>query len=384
MDTRSKERNSNLEILRIISMILIIAHHYSVHGCEAFETEYSLNRYIIGFLSLGGKFGISCFILISGYYMIYSKFTLRKYLKLLGEVWFYSVFIGLMFFSVLIPVEPIGLKSVIKMFVPIGYAQYGFVTNYIVLMVISPLLNLLMETLNKVSHKNIILFAVLFWSIIPSFTKAEYGFSDLCWYIILYITAGYIRKYVDESFNNSEKHLLVGCIAYGLLVLSNIVLIFIRHSLNNAFIIHDSRHFSVLNSPFVFVASIEIFIAFIKKVPYCNVRLNKAASATFGVYLIHDNPFLRPYLWQTILKTPEIYPSNFLIVHAVFSIFGIYIVCSFIDLLRQITIERLYLNFLNRNLSNIEEFLVGIYMRGKAQCLSLMHSYYSNQAQTKS
>lgn len=74
-----QERNSNFEILRIISMIMIIAHHYAVHGFVSNDLEYSFNRYIVGILSLGGKLGNTIFILISGYFMVNSRITKKKY-----------------------------------------------------------------------------------------------------------------------------------------------------------------------------------------------------------------------------------------------------------------------------------------------------------------
>ena len=81
-----KERNSNLELLRIISMLLIIMHHYSIHGFSPNILYYSSNKYILDFLSLEGKLGVNCFILISGYFMINQKFTIKKLLSILGEV----------------------------------------------------------------------------------------------------------------------------------------------------------------------------------------------------------------------------------------------------------------------------------------------------------
>lgn len=91
------KRNSNIEILRIISMILIIMHHFSTHGMGD-ELTYSFNRYVIAITNLGGKLGATLFVLVSGYYMCKSKITGRKLAKLFGEVFFYSSSIFLIFF----------------------------------------------------------------------------------------------------------------------------------------------------------------------------------------------------------------------------------------------------------------------------------------------
>lgn len=115
---RPKPRNSNVELLRIACMILIVLHHYGVYGFDALELPHTLNRYVVSFCSLGGKIGVACFMLISGYYMVYSKFTLRKLVKLAAEAWFYSVGIGLLFLTVLEPAGPIGLWTFCGCFCP--------------------------------------------------------------------------------------------------------------------------------------------------------------------------------------------------------------------------------------------------------------------------
>lgn len=69
-----KIRNSNLEILRIVSMILIIVHHYVVHGQFEWSNTITTNKILLEVLSLGGKLGVNCFVLITGYFMVQSKY----------------------------------------------------------------------------------------------------------------------------------------------------------------------------------------------------------------------------------------------------------------------------------------------------------------------
>lgn len=82
----NKDRNSNIEALRIISILLIICHHYVIHGFSEVENISMMNQYLLGILSLGGKLGVTCFILISGYYMINIRFTVKKCLRIVFEV----------------------------------------------------------------------------------------------------------------------------------------------------------------------------------------------------------------------------------------------------------------------------------------------------------
>jgi hypothetical protein len=108
-----------------------------------------------------------------------------------------------------------------------------------------------------------------------------------------------------------------------------------------------------LNSPFILLTSVELLIGFIKLKPFYNNKINILASATLGVYLIHDNAMFRPYLWRVILKNPEMYSSNLLIVHAIISIISVYLICSCIDLIRQYTVEKIFMGIVNKHLEQM-------------------------------
>lgn len=95
-----KQRRSNLELYRIIVMLLIVAHHYVVNSGMMEEmakdplSSRSIFFYIFG---MWGKIGINCFVLITGYFMCKSQITFRKFLKLFLQVEFYNVLIFALF-----------------------------------------------------------------------------------------------------------------------------------------------------------------------------------------------------------------------------------------------------------------------------------------------
>lgn len=78
MQPQVKQRNSNLELYRIIVMLLIVAHHYVVNSGMMEEmakdplSSRSLFFYIFG---MWGKTGINCFVLITGYFMCKSQYV---------------------------------------------------------------------------------------------------------------------------------------------------------------------------------------------------------------------------------------------------------------------------------------------------------------------
>ena len=77
------ERNSSLELFRIITMLVIIAHHYVVNSglTEVLQqnTSVSFNSVFLCLFGWGGKTGINCFVLITGYFMCKSNITLKKF-----------------------------------------------------------------------------------------------------------------------------------------------------------------------------------------------------------------------------------------------------------------------------------------------------------------
>lgn len=93
-------RNTNIELYRIVVMFLIVAHHYLVNSglIQVIENEPLIGKsaffYVFG---MWGKTGINCFVLITGYFMCRSNITLRKFLKLFLQIEFYNIVINLIF-----------------------------------------------------------------------------------------------------------------------------------------------------------------------------------------------------------------------------------------------------------------------------------------------
>ncbi len=75
MATETK-RYSNIELLRIVSMLLIISFHYAYKG--GFTDDIPLiNGYIIKMFWMFGELGVNCFMLITGYFMVEGRFKVN-------------------------------------------------------------------------------------------------------------------------------------------------------------------------------------------------------------------------------------------------------------------------------------------------------------------
>lgn len=89
LKSMNKSRNSNIELLRIISMALIVLCHYVYHGGLLYQ-NISINQILAQLLKIGGKLGVVCYVLISANYLLESKFKTRKVFIICGETSFYA------------------------------------------------------------------------------------------------------------------------------------------------------------------------------------------------------------------------------------------------------------------------------------------------------
>lgn len=112
----SKLRNSSFELLRIISMLLIVAHHFAVHGKFYLTSSFSKNIFFLQSLSMFGKLGVNLFVLISGYFScMHPHIKFSKIIKLELEVIFYSSLIGIIFYK-FFPSSDFSFKELLKNF----------------------------------------------------------------------------------------------------------------------------------------------------------------------------------------------------------------------------------------------------------------------------
>ena len=77
-------------------MILIIAHHYAIHGgFELSKQAFSAQLFFLQVLSYGGKLGVNLFVLISGYFLVTSRCKLKKAVNLWMKVTVFSACIAI-------------------------------------------------------------------------------------------------------------------------------------------------------------------------------------------------------------------------------------------------------------------------------------------------
>lgn len=341
-------RNSSIELLRIISMVMIMFHHFAYHGnFEWNYNEITIPHLWYNFILMGGKVGVNIFVLISGFFLIENTerlFQPKKLLKFWGQVVFYSI--TTYFLSIVLQINNFDIKQIIKICFPITYPGWWFASTYFMLYLIHPFLNKLLHDLKKNVYQYLILLLVLCWSIIPTLTTQLFESNSLLWFITLYVIAGYAKIY---GFNErlKSKHyfflFLIVLVCSYLISVSFLVL----GTKRNELAVHAIDFFGMERFPILLMA-LFLFMTFAKlKIKY-NKWINVIASATFGVYLIHDSSYIRYYIWWNIFKINQYQESLFLIPYSILVVFIIYVLCTGIEMVRKVLLERPYIIFVNK------------------------------------
>ncbi len=346
MEQAEKEtgkRQSNLELLRIVSMILIVAHHYSVHGGFILP-EMNFNKAFIQVLSLGGKLGVDCFVLITGYFMIESKFCLEKLVKLWAQIWFYSILFMAIFYG--FGITEFNFDTFIRNLMPITYSMYWFATTYLVLYILTLFLNPAVKAMSRKRYLALVATLGILWSVLPTVTNGDFGYSTLGLFILLYLVGGYFRLYPTHWTKQCRSNFMLGIIMYGVIIASAFLVDFL-----GSFIPELSGFASYLageNKITTILCAVGLFLGFKNLKMRYHPWLNRVAASMFSVYLIQENNFIHPLIWSKWFKNRLYSWSSDLWIHAIACIVIVIVVCTVMDQIRIYWIERPILEVLRK------------------------------------
>lgn len=331
-------RNSSIELLRIICMIGIIMHHFSVHGdFEIISSDnFSFNLVLVQIFSIYGKMACNIFILITGYFMIKSDFNIKKFILLIVEMTFYSLTISIIFYF--INPENVNIIDIVKSIFSVFYGNW-FLVNYLIIYVLTPYINKMILSLDKINFKKFIYILIIVFSIIPTFAiNCKYEFNNFDIMIIMYIIGAYIRLY---SENKKDKKYLYGMLLFnGMLLLSVIFFDIVGLILNKNGIIKNATYFSKINSIITVGGAILTFLYFLNNINFNSKIINFFSSTTLGIYLIHDNKFVREFIWIDVFPNNEYINEQYFIWFIILKVLLIFLICSGIDKIRYYLIEK--------------------------------------------
>lgn len=341
--TGVKSRQSNIELLRVIAMLMIITLHYLDKGevLVGFHEMSTVNHYVAWIVEGFSYVAVNLYVLISGYFLVNSKFTFKKLVMLWAQILFYSWVIGAIFLLTGNAEEnATSLYELIFIVFPVTSGHYWFATIYVLLFALFPFLNAGIKKMNRKQHSACIavlltIFSV--WNTIIPFTIpiTDQEGMDIAWFVCLYMIAAYLRKYPDCMKRNKIVYFLVYFVCSTLIFITGLLLLFIDSKLGK--LGGYATNWYAYNSLPVLIGSVCFFIAFIKteiKAGFIGKVINTFAGAAFGVYLMHEHRYMR-YLWQSWIGIDKYSESPWMLLHMIGSVLVVFVVCAMIELIRK-------------------------------------------------
>lgn len=365
-----KLRNSNLELYRIICMVMIVAYHYMVNSGLAAEdgpvvnNPLSANSMYLACFGAWGKVGINCFLMITGYYMCTSSITFRKFLKLILQIYLYRF---VLFFIFLVTgYEHCSLKRAVMLLLPDpGLGSGNFVSCFLVFWLTIPFLNILIHGLNKRQHELLIVLSLFVFSFLGSVPKFDVPLNYITWFGIIYFIASYIRLYPSRIFDRKKMWgwLTLLTLFMSLASIAGMQYLFGGRGIEYSFFFVDDCN-KILAVLFAFCS----FLWFKNlNLKYSKV-INAFGAGTFGVLLIHANSSaMRTWLWEDTVNCVGHYslPLGHLALFSIGVVLAIFIICNLIDQLRIATLEKWFFKWYDNSFSDRMETLICKLIKGK-------------------
>lgn len=330
-------RDSNIELYRIISMLLIIAHHYVVNSGLTHSGNYiyadvlSPQSQFLLLFGAWGKIGINCFVLITGYFMCKSQITPKKFAKLFFEVMFYQIVISCAFW--ISGREPFSLDALINALIPIKAVAQNFTGTYLLFFFCIPFLNLLIKHMNEKQHIRLILLLTFIYVLFGTVQDFAVTMNYVSWYAVLYFIASYVRLYPKKLFDSKGFWGVMTLVSVALAMMS--VVLCSRSGMKPYAYVTDSNTFlAVLTglSSFMFFKNVKI---------KPNKFINAVSATTFGVFLLHTRgDAMREWLWKDVLNNVGVFGSARMYGHAIVSVLLVFTVCSLLDTVRIHLLEK--------------------------------------------
>lgn len=277
--------------------------------------------------------------------MCTSQITIRKFLKLMLQIYFYNfiIFIILYFAGY----ESLTLKSIVPALIPFWGFKHGFISCFLAFYLTIPFWNILIRNMTERHHQLLLFLLLGCYTLLGSLPKFGVTFNYISWFGIIYLIASYIRMYPRAIF---EKRSLWGWLSLVSVVLAIGSILFMNHIFSGAryYFVHDSNKF------FAVAVAICSFLWFKNmNIKYSRI-INAFGAGTFGVLLIHANSnAMRQWLWKDFVDCVGHYslPLWSLMLYSVGIVLAIFIVCNLIDQLRIATVEKVFFRWYDNKMA---------------------------------
>ena len=341
------KRMSNFDLMKIVSMFFILLWHF-IHNTGLLTSTTGFIHFTLILFWFILIIHVNSFVMAMGYFQCEKKFRFSRLLSLNNAAWFYKVLffiIFLIFGFNISDVDKLRLLSPLTL-----YNQYWFLATYLILYMISPFLNIVINNISKKKFQKMLLVLFLLSSVLTTISgqliyNNIQGHSILT-FVLLYYIGSYLKKYpIDINYYFKNLSLNMKRIVF--------VFLFMLFALLNTFIYHFGEELITYNNtilidignnlinlklgfdnPLVILQTVCFFL-FFSTLRLKSKKVSYISSCIFAVYLIHDNYLVRQILYNYFYDFS--YEATFIQVYGRIFIMSIivFFICIFIEIIRK-------------------------------------------------
>lgn len=325
--SKYNKRNTSIEILRILFMLLILIGHVYAHGSNLdYQLIYSYAGHLDTFWHTSMfslcKIGVTGFMFISGFYGI--KFNLKKLLILFFTSLFYYILLS----------KGSGFRNIFQ-----PYSCWWYLNSYIFVYALSPFIEYGFKVMSK--EKLMVVVALLiFYNYFGKYIAGENS-HDTELLISIYIIARYLFIYYNQIKDFVFRFIKVklsNCIITLFCLLA--ILPLIEYNIGLPLGVYNMTMSN--NSPLIlfFVGCLVVYAN--SHATHVNF-INWLATSTLAVYLITDFPTIRNII------NPFLFGNMFNGISYIL-IIGIFLGCICVDKIRELVFSLIFRLFARKSL----------------------------------
>lgn len=343
-----KGRMANLELLRCAAMMMVVMLHYLGKGGLLGSAPEDRLGAVGTFAWLLESFcivAVNVYMLISGYFLSASVFKLSRLLRLLVQLWLYSVAFGILGAAAGVAGAAVDTHYFLTLVFPVFMSHYWFLTAYVFLYLFLPVAGAAFRRMEKRQLQfaiALLLFAFcLLKSALPMRLEMDGMGYDFPWYFCMFAVAAYIRRF-GVSFLEKKGRAISLYVVCSLLAFAGSMALRLI-AVRTGRLGRMTGMCLEYNHIFPFLASVGLFAAFAKIELHNKIAkvINWIGPHTLGVYLLHENLGLR-YSWQAWFQADRIAGVGGLLFWSLLAVVCVFGCGILVDLLRAWLTRRLH------------------------------------------
>ncbi len=295
----NSKRNSSIELMKVIAIIMIILSHSMPDGDGSLGSSFididtvttNWQLLLAGLFKNMGQIGNDMFLVASCWFLVDSKQAKRsKVAGFLADSWFCSILMLVVF---LLLGYSFSIKYIFKQFFPATFNNCWFLTCFVLFYMIHPLLHAALESMDQ---KTLLRFNVVFFILYNCIGflmgNTMFYFSELIGFCGFYFLVGYLKKYAADTFMKKSFILAVLLAGIVLWILSFAATDFLGFKVS---MLSDQlmRWDTIMNPCFVLIGVGAFGLA--HSGSFYSKAINYISSLSLIIYMLHANIIIRQY-----------------------------------------------------------------------------------------